>query len=36
MWSRIHMQARVGRLGLGIHLWAFDLRVSACRGPAMD
>jgi len=36
MCSRIDKQTHAGRLGLGFDLWPFDLRVSACRGPAMD
>ena len=35
MCSRVDMQTHVGRLELGFDLWPFDLRVSACRGPAM-
>jgi len=30
------MQTHAGLLGLGFYLWHFDIRVSACRGPAMD
>jgi len=30
------MQTHAGRLGLGFYLWPFELRASACRGPAMD
>jgi len=29
------MQTHAGWLGPGSDLWPFDLRVSACRGPAM-
>jgi len=39
MYTRIDMQTHDGRtlrLGLWFDLWPFDLRVSACRGPAVD
>jgi len=35
MCSRIDVPGEC-KLGLGFDLWLFDLRVSACRGPAMD
>jgi len=36
MCSRIDMQTHAGSLELGFDLRPFDLRVSACPGPAMD